>query len=136
MVPNHFPQHPLLLSMEDNISGESFGHFGQLFSFLGPLPCYVCMHISCFCHVQPFETLWTIACQASLSIEFSVPDYWSGLPCPPPEDLPDPGFKPTSHILCIGRAFFTTHTTWEALSHVYMVLNFVDFLLFIWPMSF
>jgi len=41
-------------------------------------------------------TLWTIARQASLFIGFSWQEYWSGLPCPPPRDLPDPGIKPAS----------------------------------------
>ena len=39
---------------------------------------------------------WTIACQAPLSMEFSRHEYWSGLPCPPPGDLPNPGIKPRS----------------------------------------
>ena len=42
-------------------------------------------------HVQLFVTLWTIARQAPLSMEFSRQEYWSGLPCPPPRDLPNPG---------------------------------------------
>ena len=37
-----------------------------------------------------------VACQAPLSVEFSRQEYWSGLPCPPPGDLPDPGIKPAS----------------------------------------
>ena len=41
-------------------------------------------------HVQLFVTLWTAACQAPLSIEFSQQKYWSGLPFPSPGDLPDP----------------------------------------------
>ena len=41
-------------------------------------------------------TPWTIACQASLSMGFSKQEYWSGLPCPPPGDLLDPGIKPMS----------------------------------------
>ena len=44
--------------------------------------------------VQLFGTSWTIACLASLFMEFSRQEYWSGLPCPPPEDLPHPGIKP------------------------------------------
>jgi len=36
---------------------------------------------------------WTVACQAPLSIEFSRQEYWSGLPFPSPEDLPNPGIK-------------------------------------------
>jgi len=35
-----------------------------------------------------------IACQASLSVGFSRQEYWSGLPFPPPRELPDPGIKP------------------------------------------
>ena len=38
-----------------------------------------------------FETLWTIACQAPLSMEFSREEYWSELPFPSPGELPDPG---------------------------------------------
>ena len=38
--------------------------------------------------------LWTVAHQAPLSMEFSRQEYWSGLPCPPPEDLPNPEIEP------------------------------------------
>ena len=46
-----------------------------------------------FSHVQFFVTLWTIARQAPLSIGFSRQGYWSGLPCPPPGDLPNSGIE-------------------------------------------
>ena len=46
-----------------------------------------------------FVTLWTVAHQAPLSMGFSRQDYSSGLPCPPPGDLPNPGIKPTSPAL-------------------------------------
>ena len=36
---------------------------------------------------------WTAACQAPLSMGFSRQEYWSGLPCPSPGDLPNPGFE-------------------------------------------
>ena len=39
-------------------------------------------------------TLWTVACQAPLSIGFSRKEYWSGLPFPSPGDLPNPGIEP------------------------------------------
>ena len=39
---------------------------------------------------------WTVAHQAPLSLGFSRQEYWSGLPCPPPGDLPDPGTEPMS----------------------------------------
>ena len=43
--------------------------------------------------IQLFATLWTVARQAPLSMEFSKQEYWSGLPFPPPGDLPDPGIE-------------------------------------------
>ena len=56
--------------------------------------------------VQLFATPWTVALQAPLSMEFSRQKYWSGLPFPSPENLPDPGIEPTSPALTAG--FFTT----------------------------
>ena len=47
-------------------------------------------------HVQLFATPWTVAHQAPLSVEFFRQEYWSGLPLPPPGDLPDPGIEPVS----------------------------------------
>ena len=46
-----------------------------------------------------FATPWTILCQAPLSMEFSRPEYWSGLPFPSPGDLSDPGIEPRSPAL-------------------------------------
>ena len=58
---------------------------------------FVCVQsLSC---VQVFEALWTIACQAPLSMGVSRQEYWSGLPCPPLGDLPNPGVKPMSPAL-------------------------------------
>ena len=54
---------------------------------------------SCFCRVQLYATLWTIARQAPLSMEFSRQEYWSGLPFPSPGDVPDPGIEPGSPAL-------------------------------------
>ena len=43
-------------------------------------------------------------------------EYWSRLPFPPPEDLPDPGIEPRSHVNpALAGGFFTTSATWEAL---------------------
>ena len=44
-------------------------------------------------------TPWTIAHQAPLSLGFARQEYWGGLSCPPPGDLPDPGMEPTSPAL-------------------------------------
>ena len=50
--------------------------------------------LSRFSHVRLFLTLWTVAIQAPLSMGFSRQEPWSGLPCPPPGDLPHPGTEP------------------------------------------
>ena len=63
---------------------------------------------SCFSRLQLFATPWTIAQQAPLSMGFPRQDYWSGLPCPSPGDLPDPGIEPASPALADG--FSTTET--------------------------
>ena len=67
------------------------------------LPMCVLSHYS---HVQLFVTPWTVAHQAPLTMGFSRQEYWSGLPCPPPGDLPDPGIQPVSPEFAGG--FFTT----------------------------
>ena len=43
--------------------------------------------------------LWTVACEAPLSLEFSRQEYWGGLPFPSPGDLPDPGVETGSPAL-------------------------------------
>ena len=69
----------------------------------------MCVHISRLSHVQLFATLLTIAHQAFLSMGFSRQEYWSGLPCYPPEDLPDPGIKPKSPMSPgLAGVFLTT----------------------------
>ena len=61
-------------------------------------------------------TLWSVAPKAPLSMEFARQEYWSGLQCPSPADLPNPGTEPeespTSPALA-GR-FFTSSATREA----------------------
>ena len=55
-----------------------------------------------FSHVQLFATLWTLALQAPLSMGFSRQEYWSGLPCPPTGDLPDPVIETKSPVMADG----------------------------------
>ena len=68
---------------------------------------YLQLHITCvlshFSCVQLFVTLWTVACQSPLSMGLSKQEYWSGLPCPPAGDLPDPGIEPhiSLFLLCV-----------------------------------
>ena len=57
-------------------------------------------HFSC---VWLFVTLGTGIHQAPLSMGFSRQEYWSGLPCSPLRDLPNPGTEPTCLVFCIGR---------------------------------
>ena len=85
--------------------------------------------LSRFSHVRLCATLWTVAFQAPLSVGFSRQEYWSGLPCPPPGDLPNPGIEtmslmsaalagtsswplvpPGKPLLCLGHC--TCHRKW------------------------
>ena len=76
---------------------------------------------SSFSHVRRFSTLWTIAHQALLSMGFSRQEFWSGLPCPPPGDLPDPETEPMSpKSPALAGGFFTTSATREAQQRHYL----------------
>ena len=67
-------------------------------------PMCACL-LSRFSRIRLFATLWTVARRAPLSMGFSRQEYWRGLPCPPPGDLPNPGIKPVSHFVsCVGQA--------------------------------
>ena len=69
-----------------------------------------------FSRVQLFVTLQTIVRQAPLSMGFSRQEYWSGLPCPPSEDIPHSGIEPVSlRSPALAGWFFTNSTTLEAL---------------------
>ena len=70
----------------------------------------VCM-LSRFSHVPLFVTSWTIAHKPPLSMEFSRQEHWSGLPCPPPGDLPDSGIELMSPAL---QADSLPLSHWEA----------------------
>ena len=60
---------------------------------------YGCVYGQSLSHILLFATPWTVAHQAPLSMGFSRQESWSGLPCPPPGDLPDPGIEPESPAL-------------------------------------
>ena len=69
----------------------------------------VCVCVCVLSRVQLFATPWTIAHQALLSMNFPRQEYWSGLPCSPPGDLPDPEIEPTSFASpVLAGIFFTT----------------------------
>ena len=85
-------------------------HAGKftLFYMRGCLPRHV--H-----RVQLCATPWMGAQQAPLSMGFSRQEYWSGLPFPPPGDLPNAGIEPTSlKSPALAGRFFTPGTTREA----------------------
>ena len=72
------------------------------------VPCV----LSHFSRVQLCTTLWTKAHQTPLSMGFSRQEYWSGLPCPPPGDLPNPGTELTSLMSpALAGVFFNTSAT-------------------------
>ena len=68
-------------------------------------------------------TLWTVARQAPLSVEFSRQEYWSGLPFPSAGDLPHPGMEPGSPTL---QADFTVWATREALIWDFLNLDLMS----------
>ena len=77
------------------------------------------MHVKSLGHVRLCTTLWTVACQVPLSVGFPRQEYWSGLPCPLPGDLPDPGIKPLSLISpVLAGGFYTTGKNGKGIAFV------------------
>ena len=54
----------------------------------------VALHACTLSRVWLFGIPWTVAHQAPLSMAFFRQEYWSGLPCSPPGDFPNPGIQP------------------------------------------
>ena len=76
-----------------------------------------------FSRVRLFATSWTVARQA-LSTGFSRQEYWSGLPHPPPEDLPDPDTELVARMSpALAGWFFTASVTWEAQSVSHSIVS-------------
>ena len=63
-----------------------------------------------FSCVLRFATLWTVACQAPLSMVLSRQEYWRGLPCPSPGNLPNPGIELVSFMSPELAELFTGET--------------------------
>ena len=108
------PAHPLSLSSDTLSSGSSSRiaqadlgtsspgprtqrrrHTHKSTTAIVSLSLHICM-LSLFSHVQLCAALRTVAHQAPLSMGFSRQEYWSGLPCPPPGDLPNARNEPAS----------------------------------------
>ena len=96
-----------------NLYFDSFFGFGFFFfsdcssgSFASLVSVIFCCELMCSCHdlhacmcaEALFVTPGTVVHQSPLSMGFSRQEHWSGLPCPPPGDLPNPGIEPTSPV--------------------------------------
>ena len=91
----------------------------------------MCVHLCLLSRLQLFTTTWTVACQAPLSMGFSRQEYWSGVPCHPPGDLPDPGielvspaltggFLPLSHVASTALILFWAKNSIKFLLTLYL----------------
>ena len=81
------------------------------------------MNAQSLSHVQLFVTAWNVTHKSPLSMGFPRQEYWSGLPCSRPRDLPDLGIKPTSPALAGG--FFTTEPSGKPSLDITVVYTFV-----------
>ena len=113
----HNPQLPqqVFVSGKNSPNGQTSAAWPKTWlSYSFPICVHACM-LSHYSRVWFFVTLWTVAHQAPLSMGLSRQEYWSGLPCPPPGDLPNQGIKTASLAspALTGR-FFTHWATWEA----------------------
>ena len=93
-----------------NIKHKGVMSLGHLSSAPAPsltslpfLPNYVCVYIQLLSHVPFFETLWIVACQASLSMGFFRQGYWGMLPFPPPVEFSWP--KDQTRISCVSLPY-------------------------------
>ena len=77
------------------------------------LHIYMCCCAVHSCRVLLFATLWSVACQAPLSLEFPRQEHWSGLPFPPQGDLPDPGIASPA----LSGRFFTIKSPGKPVIH-------------------
>ena len=76
---------------------------------MGYIEEFLFFFISVLSLIQLFETSWTVAHQAPLSMEFAGQECWSKSPLPTPGDLPYPGVKPRSLVsLALAGGFFAT----------------------------
>ena len=99
------------LTEQLSLSVVYMSHHSPPHSLLPFLHSRTCM-LSSFSCVRFFAILWAVARQAPLSMGFSRQEHWSGLPCPPPGDLPHSGIKPASPASpALAGSFFTTSTT-------------------------
>ena len=77
----------------------------------------VCVCVCVLSHFSGWQLCdpMDLARQAPLSMGFSRQEYWSGLPCPPPGDLPSPRMEPESiSSLALATSLPTSSATWRS----------------------
>ena len=80
-------------------------------------------------------TLWTIACQAPVSLGFSRQEYGSGLPCPPPGDLRSPGIEPTFPVSPALRMDSLPLSLWGSPIRLFTVSHFEHVVFSVQPLT-
>ena len=108
---NHIPLDYLTSKVDQSDSQNRRGHCWSWCSLV---------RAKSLSHIRLFVTPWTVAHQAPLSMGFSRQEYCSGLPCPPPGNLPDPGMGPTTllSLAPAGRFFTTQPPFWSSWSSI------------------
>ena len=114
-IPQGHPSAPALSTLSHALNLFGFSDNARLYKHVDGSSCMSACMLSHFRQVRLFTTPWTIVRQLPLSRGFSRQEYWSGLPCPPPGDLPYLGIEPVS-LTSPGLAgrLFTTKATREA----------------------
>ena len=91
--------HPLHHSYAQSHTDSCHSHGNACISHTCIITYTIVLNVKSLSYVQLFATPWTVTYQVPLSIGFSRQEYWSGLPFPPPGDLPNPGVEPRSPTL-------------------------------------
>ena len=99
MIMYAFPHPKVQANLRNSIDSDQSSVGLTIMEFFSCFTVNCAWMLSHFSCVWLFETLWTVSHQSPLSKGFSRQEYWCGLPCPPPGDLPNPGIKPGSLAL-------------------------------------
>ena len=113
--------HPFHAPSQSIFPNQVRSHQPSTQTLRGPFLPRVTGKFSVFHHsrvIRLFAIPGTVACQPWLPIEFSRQEYWSGLPCPSPGDLLDPGMEP-GWVSCIaGKPSATVHGVSKSQTHL------------------
>ena len=109
------------LSKKKEFVGHTFCSIDLIKMLIYPGVC-VCARLLI---MSDWAAPWTVACQFPLSMEFFSQEYWSGLPFPPPGNLPNPGIKPWSPASPeLAGKFFTTEPPEKHLLYTHIRIYF------------